>query len=96
MSFLCAKHPRLFYGAAEAELPRISARYKQLQSGLPGIDVDEVIANDPMLLFIDVAAALTSLGELWALEESVLCNSEPKEVALAVRAVSPTGPPLRF
>lgn len=96
MSFLCAKQPKLFYSASDDALSSISLRYKQLHAGLPGIDVDEVIANDPVLLFIDVEAALKKMGELWTLTADVLGNSEPREVALAVRALSPSGPPRRF
>ena len=58
--------------------------------------MDEVIANDPVLLFIDVKAALRAMSELWTLSADVLGNSEPREVALAVRALSPSGPPERF
>jgi hypothetical protein len=96
VSLLCAKQPDLFYGVPDKELLLIPGRYRELQEALPGLDVDDMITEDPKLLFSEVAPGLREMRDLWDLDAEAWRNSETFMVALALRALSPGGPPHRF
>ena len=87
----------LFFGESDAKLATIAGRYAELASALPGVDIDDLVSQDPKLLFIeDIPVGLRRLRELWDVDAAALSNSETFEVALAIRALSPSGPPKRF
>lgn len=51
----------------------------------------------PWVLLDDLEVALPSLHELWpGLDEEAFGNSNPAELACALRALSKTGPPRRY
>jgi hypothetical protein len=96
-SFLCAKQPALFYGTPDAELAFVAARYAELRDALPGMDIDDLVSQDPKLLFLEsLTEGLAQLHELWDVDADALRASETFEVALAIRALSPCGPPRKF
>lgn len=67
-----------------------------LRQGLKGADVDAMFEEDPTILFEDPESLLVGLErmrELWNIDEEMLENSEPDELALAVRALGLQGPP---
>jgi hypothetical protein len=67
-----------------------------LRDGLQGADVDAIFEADPTILFESPASielGLKRMKELWRLDVTALKNSEPEELALAVRALSLQGPP---
>ena len=75
---------------------RLSRVNELLRNGLPGVDVDRMVELDPTILFEDPASIQVGIGrlhELWKVDVAALVNSEPEELALAVRALSLKGPP---
>ena len=67
-----------------------------LREGLEGADVDCMFENDPCILFEDplsLKIGLERMIELWKVDATALKNSDPEELALAVRALSLKGPP---
>jgi hypothetical protein len=77
-------------------LERLGHVNEHLRHGLPGVDVDRMVELDPTILFEDpksIQVGIQRLHELWKVDASALANSEPEELALAVRALSLGGPP---
>jgi hypothetical protein len=78
---------------------RAAAAGAALRAGLPGADVDALAEADPALMFEEpaaLAAGLARLRELWpaaVVGPRALAASDPAELALAVRALIPPGPP---
>lgn len=67
-----------------------------LREGLKGADVDAMFDDDPSLLFEDpdsLRYGLKRMEELWGIDENILKNSWPDELALAVRALGLRGAP---
>ena len=67
-----------------------------LREGLKGADVDAMFDDDPSLLFEDpdsLRYGLERMEELWGIDEEILKNSWPDELALAVRALGLRGAP---
>ena len=98
VSFLCAKQPALFFGTADQDLESIASSYELLQVSLPGLDIDDLVTQHTSLLFMTTGClqeALQQFHDLWS-DPGALCESDPFEVGLALRALSPTGPPRRF
>lgn len=95
-TLLCAKQPALYYGSPEATILAAQARHGLLCDALPGLDVNDMIEEDPKLLFLDIEAGLQRFRELWDVDAEALRNSETFEVALAIRALSESGPPSKF
>lgn len=58
--------------------------------------MNDMIEEDPKLLFLDIEAGLQRFRELWDVDAEALRNSETFEVALAIRALSESGPPSKF
>mmetsp|Transcript_8397 Transcript_8397/g.14456 ORF Transcript_8397/g.14456 Transcript_8397/m.14456 type:complete len:344 (-) Transcript_8397:465-1496(-) len=66
---------------------------------LKGASIDAMIEEEPQLLFEDLEGGLIQLRELWpdhVLHPTALSNSDPAELALAIRALSPQGARKRF
>jgi hypothetical protein len=75
---------------------RLRATSSLLREGLVGADVDAMFEADPTILFEEpgsVEVGLSRMAELWRVDALALKNSDPEEIALAVRALSLTGPP---
>lgn len=67
-----------------------------LREGLQGADLDAMFEADPTILFEEaesVEVGLRRMRELWEVDAAALRNSDPEELALAVRALSLAGPP---
>lgn len=67
-----------------------------LRTGLRGADVDAMFDEDPTILFEDpesLRVGLERMRELWDIDEEMLQNSFPDELALAVRALGLKGAP---
>lgn len=67
-----------------------------LKTGLPGADVDAMFDEDPTILFEEpesLRVGLERMRELWDIDEDMLRNSFPDELALAVRALGLKGAP---
>jgi hypothetical protein len=67
-----------------------------LREGLQGADVDAIFEADPTILFESpesIELGLKRMKDLWKVDAIALKNSEPEELALAVRALSLQGPP---
>ena len=67
-----------------------------LRDGLEGADVDAIFEEDPTILFEDPESLLygiQQMEELWGIDEAILKNSWPDELALAVRALGYKGAP---
>lgn len=97
VTIMLERQPALFYGAAEEDLKRLlPTAYQALVQGLPGLDVDEMLEEDPRLLFEDVSVGLDQFHQLWDVDEDALRNSETNEIALAIRTLSQCGPPRSF
>jgi hypothetical protein len=67
-----------------------------LREGLKGADVDQIFEEDPTILFEapeSLRHGLSRMEELWGIDEDILKNSFPDELALAVRALGERGAP---
>ena len=67
-----------------------------LRDGLKGADVDAIFEEDPTILFEDPESlryGIQQMEELWGIDEAILKNSWPDELALAVRALGYKGAP---
>ena len=75
---------------------QISEAAEVLRSGLKGADVDAIFDEDPTILFESpdsLRYGIQRMEELWGIDENILKNSWPDELALAVRALGHTGAP---
>jgi len=90
---LIEQYPELFLsGEATERCAQITRSYGLLAEGLRGADVAAVIMQDPEILLMDLEYGLQELHSLWeGLEPQALANSEPNELALAVRALCNAG-----
>ena len=78
---------------------RVQCTNALLRSGLEGADVDEMFELDPTILFEDpesIVIGLRRLKELWKIDTRMMKNCDAEELALAVRALSLTGPPKKL
>jgi hypothetical protein len=67
-----------------------------LREGLKGADVDAIFEEDPTILFEEpesLRVGLERMNDLWNIDEEMLENSFPDELALAVRALGLKGAP---
>lgn len=67
-----------------------------LHATLPGAPIHLMCQEDPFFMFEDVSDALVELRDLWPadmLVSEALKDSEPQELVLAIRALSPQGAP---
>ena len=90
--------PTAFLGdnAWEETLENLRRTSQLLREGLFGADVDAIFEADPTILFESpesIELGLQRMKELWQVDAIALKNSEPEELALAVRALSLQGPP---
>jgi hypothetical protein len=75
---------------------RLEASSSILREGLKGADVDQIFEEDPTILFEEPESlryGLEKMEELWGIDEDILKNSWPDELALAVRALGHNGAP---
>ena len=90
--------PSAFLGTEDWEgvVGHVRRTSEMLRSGLHGADLDAMFERDPTILFESVASmevGLRRLRELWSVDAAALKNSDPEELALAVRALGLNGPP---
>lgn len=62
-----------------------------LQDRLEGADIVAMIHEDPELLMLDIRHGLDQFKQLWDVNEHVLQESDPAELALAVRHLCDAG-----
>lgn len=62
-----------------------------LQVRLEGADIISMIHEDPELLVLDIHHGLDQFQQLWEVNEQVLKESDPAELALAVRHLCDAG-----
>ena len=75
----------------QSMLKRVAAINIALRDGLPGANIDMMVQEDPSILFEDkqaVSSGLRELHDLWDVDEAALGNSNPWELALAIRTMS--------
>lgn len=80
----------------QSMVKRVAAINDALRGSLPGANVDMMVQEDPTILFEDkqsLSTGLQGLHDLWDVDEVALGNSNPWELALAIRAMSDQGPP---
>ncbi len=99
--FLSDAPPSLLLGCPASFLNRdgpAAELLAALRTGLPGADVDTMVEDDPRLLFEPgLVHAIPRLHSLWpGLDPAALAASSPTHLALALRALSDTGPPRRY
>jgi hypothetical protein len=89
--------PSAFLGPDWERIPqRVHISATLLTRCLPGADVNQMIEEDPTILFEDeesLRTGLLRLRELWDVGPDTFRNSDPLELALAVRALGLKGPP---
>jgi hypothetical protein len=86
----------LFYGSSKDNLLEAAKRHQELCRALPGLDINDMVQEDPVLLFSDLRLGLQRFSELWDVNTDLLRNSDSAEVALAIRALSESGPPEKY
>lgn len=77
-------------------LKRVAAINDALRGSLPGANIDMMVQEDPTILFEDkqsLSSGLRELHDLWDVDEVALGNSNPWELALAIRTMSDQEPP---
>ena len=75
----------------QSMVKRVAAINIALRDGLPGANIDLMVQEDPTILFEDkhsVSSGLRELHDLWDVDETALSNSNPWELALAIRTMS--------
>ncbi len=80
----------------QSMVKRVAAINDALRGSLPGADIDMMVQEDPTILFEDkqsLSTGLRGLHDLWDVDEVAQGNSNPWELALAIRAMSEQGPP---
>lgn len=80
----------------QSMVKRVAAINDALRGSLPGANIDMMVQEDPTILFEDkqsLSTGLRGLHDLWDVDEVALGNSNPWELALAIRAMSEQGPP---
>jgi hypothetical protein len=86
------KHPEAYFASDAVTLEGLGPSYAALLAALPGVDVCQMLIDDPLLLFLDVKRGVSQLHDLWDLDEAALQNSETFELALAIRTLSKCDP----
>jgi hypothetical protein len=68
----------------------MARQFQVLEDRLIGVDVREVLHEQPCLVCMDIVRGIDELFQLWDLDTRwvVLRNSYPDELALALRALS--------
>ena len=80
----------------QSMLKRVAAINIALRDSLPGANIDMMVQEDPTILFEDrqtLSSGLRELHDLWDVDETALGNSNPWELALAIRTMSDQEPP---
>eukprot|EP00882_Tetradesmus_deserticola_P013619 GHRQ01014459.1.p1 GENE.GHRQ01014459.1~~GHRQ01014459.1.p1 ORF type:complete len:259 (+),score=67.76 GHRQ01014459.1:333-1109(+) len=78
VSALVAGHPRLMLGMS---VPEISQKVHELRAKLPGVDVDALISQEPMLLRADLPRLMSELARLMPNADPVrLIAADPQMV----------------
>ncbi|DBA96723.1 TPA: hypothetical protein ACH3X1_015565 [Trebouxia sp. C0004] len=80
----------------QSMVKHVAAINDALRGSLPGANIDMMVQEDPTILFEDkqsLSTGLRGLHDLWDVDEVALGNSNPWELALAIRAMSEQGPP---
>ena len=75
---------------------KVAAINHALRDSLPGANIDMMVQEDPTILFEDkhsLSTGLRELHDLWDVDETALGNSNPWELALAIRTMSDQEPP---
>ena len=70
---------------------RVAAINGILRGSLPGANIDMMVQEDPTILFENkesLSVGLQELHDLWDVDETCLKNSNPWEIALAIRTMS--------
>lgn len=83
-------------GEWELTVVQLEQAAQLLRKGLPSVHVDSMVEMDPTILFEDLRSLDTGLSrmrDLWKVDATTLANSEPEELALAIRALGLRGPP---
>jgi len=71
----------------------VRAAAAALRGALPGLDLGSMVERDPgLLLEVDIESALAAMGGLWELDAAAVAQSEPAELALALRALARSAP----
>lgn len=82
----------------QSMVTRVAAINSILRGSLPGANIDLMIQEDPHLLFESkqtLSVGLRELHDLWDVDETCLRNSNPWEIALAIRTMSEDRPSRR-
>lgn len=93
LSHLVVQEPRLYLGAPQEEVEqRIRASVGLLsRHHVPRAVINAMVMHDPGLPFCTTEAGVLELRQLWPeslVDEQALMDSDPRELALAVRALS--------
>jgi hypothetical protein len=94
VSLLVAAKPELVFSHSASQRKVCAARVETLRAGLPNVDVDALVTEDPDVLLVDVSAGLRELRALWPLD--VLHACDLAELGLAIRSMSGAGPPQKM
>ena len=88
---LIEKEPELFLANPDAAVHSMALQFEVLQERLLGAaDVPAIMHEQPGIVQLDVSQGLDELLQLWDVESrsDVLQNSDPCELALALRTLS--------
>jgi hypothetical protein len=87
---LIEKEPASFLASSDDSIQGMAQKYQVLQERLVGVDVCELLHEQPCLVCMDIVRGIDQLFQLWDVDTRwvVLRNSYPDELALALRALS--------
>lgn len=88
---LIEKEPELFLATPDEAVHRMSSQFEVLQERLLGAaDVPAIVHEQPGIVRLEVSPGVDELLQLWDVDSrsDVLKNSDPCELALALRTLS--------
>eukprot|EP00892_Ulva_mutabilis_P003468 jgi/Ulvmu1/1493/UM011_0223.1 len=84
-SILIERSPACYLLSSEATLRRMADMMLLLRTEMAGADVIAMVHEDPCILQLDLGYGVEQFKQLWDVDGTVLRDSDPAELAFAVR-----------
>lgn len=90
-SILVERLPDCYLLSSEKTLHQMASMMTLLEGQLAGADIVGMVHEDPGLLLLDIEHGIKQFQQLWDVDSTVLEDSDPTELALAVRHLCAAG-----
>jgi hypothetical protein len=87
-SALIEKEPAMYLLSSADVLQRMQDSFHELKRRLVGADVAAMLHEQPRLLSLNVSRGMDDMLQLWDIDNGILRESDPGELALALRTLS--------